>query len=92
MGQYDYMVVQSAAGARVSILNERIETMVGEGWEPILMSGDTTVNVMLRRPKAQPAARQVQAAQAQSTIAAPVARPVAQPTAAPAPAPRPPQQ
>jgi len=92
MGQYDYMVVQSAAGARVSSLNERLETMAGEGWEPIMMSGDTTINVLLPRPKAQAAARQVQTAQAQSTTAAPVARPVAQPTVAPTPAPRPPQQ
>lgn len=78
MSQYEYMLLQSAAGARTSLLNERIEAHVAEGWEPIMMSGDTTVNVMLRRPR-QAAATQHAASQAQ------VARPVAsaQPTATP---------
>lgn len=82
MSQYEYMLLQSAAGARITLLNERIEAHVLEGWEPIMMSGDTTLNVMLRRVRPA-AAVQTSASQAQA------ARPVStQPTAAPqAPAP-----
>jgi hypothetical protein len=51
---YEYMVVQMAAGGRVTHLNERLATMVAEGWEPVMMCGDNSVSVMLRRP-AKPA-------------------------------------
>jgi nucleoid-associated protein YgaU len=80
MSQYEYMLLQSAAGARTSLLNERLEAHVVEGWEPVMLSGDTTVNVLLRRPR-QAAARAT-AAQAQAQVQQ---RPVApaQPTAAP---------
>ena len=82
MSQYEYLLLQSAAGARITLLNERLEAHVLEGWEPIMMSGDTTLNVMLRRPR-RPAATQPSASQAQ--VARPAAAP-AQPTAAPQPA------
>lgn len=80
MNQYEYTILQSAAGARTSLLNERIEALAVEGWEPILMSGDATVNVMLRRLRQSAAARTTASAQAQTPRPAP-----AQPTAAPQP-------
>lgn len=49
--QYEYMVIQMAAGGRTTHLNERIEAMVAEGWEPCMMAGDTTLNVMMRRAR-----------------------------------------
>jgi hypothetical protein len=52
---YEYMVVQMAAGGRVTHLNERLAAMVAEGWEPMMMCGDNSVSVMLRRA-AKPAA------------------------------------
>ncbi len=51
MAKYEYRIVQSQAGAAIAHLNERINTMAEEGWEPIFMSGSETVNVMMRRPK-----------------------------------------
>lgn len=47
---YEYMVIQMAAGGRITHLNERLHSMVAEGWEPILMTGDNSVSVMMRRP------------------------------------------
>jgi hypothetical protein len=76
MTQYEYILVQMAAGSRAQLFNERLEHMSSEDWEPVLMSGDTTVNVLMRRPrKAAAAARPVAAApQAQAPApAAPVA-------------------
>ena len=67
MSQYEYTVIQSAAGARISLMNERIETLVADGWEPVLMSGDATVSILFRRPRRQAAAQQ---AHAQSAVAA----------------------
>lgn len=47
---YEYMIVQMAAGGRITHLNERLHSMVAEGWEPFLMTGDNSVSVMMRRP------------------------------------------
>lgn len=55
MATYEYRVIQSAAGAPVSHLNERINAMAEEGWEVIGISGDSTVNVIMRRQKQQAA-------------------------------------
>ena len=52
MSQYEYTIIQMAAGGRITHLNERLEAMVAEGWEPMTISGDATVSVLLRRPKA----------------------------------------
>ncbi len=69
MSQYEYRVVRMPAQGTVSPLNERIGAMVAEGWEPVLMSGDTTVNVMMRR--ALPGPADLKAAEA-AAIAEPV--------------------
>ena len=60
--RYEYVIVQMSAGGRSVHLNERINNMVQEGWEPVMMTGDATVSVMLRRPLQQ--AQQVGQAQA----------------------------
>jgi len=55
VAMYEYRVLQSAASAPISHLNERINAMAEEGWEVIGISGDTTVNVIMRREKPQAA-------------------------------------
>jgi len=51
MAQYEYIIITMTAGGRITHLNERLEAMVQEGWHPIMMSGDSQVNVMLRRQR-----------------------------------------
>ena len=46
---YEYRVTQLLAGGNIQHLNERIGHMVADGWEPIMMTGDATISVMLRR-------------------------------------------
>ena len=58
MSQYEYQIIQMTGGGRVGQLNERMATMIAQGWAPVLMSGDATINVMLRRQVKQPAAPQ----------------------------------
>ena len=77
MSHYEYQIIQMVSGGRVTHLNERMENMVAEGWEPIMMSGDTGVTVMMRRERAQQAAGE---AQGEAAAAAP------RPSAAPQPA------
>jgi len=69
MSQYEYRAIQMPVQGAVSRLNEQIATMVAEGWEPIMLSGDSTVNVMMRRALT---ASEAAAAQAAATIAEPV--------------------
>ena len=47
---YEYRVTQLLAGGNIQHLNDRVAHMVSEGWEPIMMTGDATISVMLRRP------------------------------------------
>ncbi len=61
MEQYEYRVVQLPAGGNITHMNERLAHMVSEGWEPFLMSGDTSVNVLVRRRAQQQSAQQSQA-------------------------------
>ena len=51
MPKYEYRVVQSAAGAAIGHLNDRINQMAEEGWEVVGISGAETVNVLMRRVK-----------------------------------------
>lgn len=95
MAQFEYQIVEQAGG-RASHLNERIMQLVGEGWEPIMLTGASPqVSVMMKRA-AQPAAQPrpaVPAAAAAPQPAAPAAPRPAQPAVAGAAvAPRPPQQ
>lgn len=55
MPKYEYRVVQSAAGAAIGHLNDRVNTMAEEGWEAVTISGSDTVNVLMRRPKVESA-------------------------------------
>lgn len=50
MAQYEFQVVEQAGG-RVSHLNERLQQLVTEGWEPLFMTGAAPqVSIMMRRP------------------------------------------
>lgn len=56
MAQHEFQVVEQAGG-RVSHLNERLQQLVTEGWEPIFMTGVAPqVSVMMRRPATAPQA------------------------------------
>ena len=63
MAAYDYRVEHRPAGTRMGPLNERLEGLATEGWEPIMMAGDNELYIMLRRPRAAAA---LQTAQAQA--------------------------
>ena len=69
MSTYEYRVIQLPAQGVVGRLNEQITGMVADGWEPIMMSGDAAINVMMRRELAAPEATVARAAAA---IAEPV--------------------
>lgn len=68
MTEYEYQVIQMAAGGRTVHLNERMENMAAEGWEPVMMSGDTAVNIMMRRPRGQVSEQQVAQAAAAVSV------------------------
>ena len=51
MAAFEYRVEHRPAGTRMGPLNERIEGLVAEGWEPIMMTGDNEVYIMMRRPQ-----------------------------------------
>lgn len=48
-------------------LNDRIDGLTAEGWEPIMMAGDNELYIMMRRPR-QAAPAEVPAAQAQAVV------------------------
>jgi hypothetical protein len=50
MPKYEYRVVTGGTAA-IAHLNERINAMAEEGWEVVTISGNETVNVLLRRPR-----------------------------------------
>lgn len=58
MPRFEFHVINMPPGGRITNLNERLEQLVNEGWEPVVMCGDQTLNIMLRRPAPQPAAQQ----------------------------------
>lgn len=49
MQQYEYRILHMPTTS-VTVLNERVNGEAEEGWEPIMMSGNDFVNVLLRRP------------------------------------------
>lgn len=69
MPTYQYRLLQLPVGGTMSRLNEQIRQMAEEGWEPMLMSGEATVNILLRRGAS---AEEMQ----QKTMSAAVAEPV----------------
>ena len=50
MEDYEYRILHMPTTS-ISVLNERLNSDVGEGWEPIMFSGDEFVNVLMRRPR-----------------------------------------
>lgn len=50
MPQFEYQVITHDIRARISHLNEKLDEMVEEGWEPVSFSGNDHINIMLRRP------------------------------------------
>ena len=48
MAKYEYRILHMPTTS-ISVLNERVNTDAADGWNPILMSGNDHVNIMLRR-------------------------------------------
>ena len=46
---YEYRLLQLPEGGSVARANEQIRRLADEGWEPLLMSGDAQVSILLRR-------------------------------------------
>lgn len=82
---YEYRVTQLLAGGNIQHLNERIAHMVADGWEPIMMTGDATISVMLRRAVQTGQQAHAQAQQARHPAMMPTEQPAA-PVAPPRPA------
>ena len=52
MATYEYRVMHMPSGS-IGVLSERLNGAADEGWQPILMSGNDFINVMLRRQIAE---------------------------------------
>ncbi len=52
MAKYEYRVMHMPSGS-IGVLSERLNGAADEGWQPILMSGNDFINVMLRRQIAE---------------------------------------
>jgi hypothetical protein len=52
MAAYEYRVEHRPAGTRMGPLNERLEGLAADGWEPMMMAGDNELYIMLRRARA----------------------------------------
>ena len=72
MAAFEFRIEHRPAGTRMGPMNERLEGLVEDGWEPIFMTGDNELYIMMRRPKAPAAAQPVQVAQAQAAVPMPV--------------------
>ena len=53
MPTYEYRVARMPAQATIGRFNEQIAGLIADGWAPIMMSGDTTVNILMRRALAE---------------------------------------
>ncbi len=47
---YEYLIIRLAE-ARATHITERLNQHAAEGYEPIIMCGDATLSLLLRRPK-----------------------------------------
>lgn len=47
---YEYRILHLPTTS-ISVMNERLNSDTEDGWQPIFMSGNDHVNIMLRRPK-----------------------------------------
>ena len=52
MAKYEYRILHMPTTS-ITVLNERVNTDAADGWNPVLMSGNDHVNIMLRRPLAE---------------------------------------
>ncbi len=66
---YEYRVLRMLSDANVDLLNDRIDAMMAAGWEPVMMSGNDIINVMMRRPIGD---REPAQATAAAALAAPI--------------------
>ncbi|MFO8079377.1 MAG: hypothetical protein R6V07_03625 [Armatimonadota bacterium] len=48
--EYEYRILHLPTTS-ISVMNERLNSDTEEGWEPLFMSGNDFVNVLMRRPK-----------------------------------------
>ncbi len=55
MAKYEYQVLHQLA-SRIEHLTRQLNAEVEEGWEPVSLTGDEHVIVMMRRPKQAPEA------------------------------------
>ncbi len=49
MQKYEYRILHMPTTS-ITVLNERVNNDVRDGWEPIMMSGNDFLNVLMRRP------------------------------------------
>ena len=49
MAKYEYRILHMPTTS-ISVLNERMNVDSEAGWNPVLMSGNDQVNILLRRP------------------------------------------
>jgi hypothetical protein len=47
---YEYRILHLPTTS-ISVMNERLNSDTDKGWEPLFMSGNDHVNVLMRRPK-----------------------------------------
>ena len=47
---YEYRILHLPTTS-ISVMNERLNSDTDKGWEPMFMSGNDHVNVLMRRPK-----------------------------------------
>ena len=50
---YEYRILHLPTTS-ISVMNERLNSDTEDGWEPVFMSGDDHVNILMRRPKERP--------------------------------------
>jgi hypothetical protein len=55
MTAYEYRIEHRPAGTRMGPMNDRLDVLAQEGWEPIMMTGDNELYIMMRRPKRETA-------------------------------------
>ncbi|MGI5817186.1 MAG: hypothetical protein ACOX9R_03695 [Armatimonadota bacterium] len=48
--EYEYRILHLPTTS-VSVMNERLNSDTEKGWEPVFMSGNDHVNILMRRPK-----------------------------------------
>lgn len=57
MERYEYRILHMPTTS-ISVMNERLNSDARDGWEPVMMSGNEFVNVLMRRPVQESAQEQ----------------------------------